>query len=264
MSEAALYPNSRTWQSSQGVYQVAVMNETSQPYISPTPGTIGFMDVPNATQLALNTDRLCLLPTGVYVTPTAAHANCQHLYAFDVSGGVISNSTGFSQQLQITVKYFIERIPTQSDQNLLVLCSEPAPFDPLVLEIYSRIMEKLPVAVPVGENPLGEWFESVMDVISTALPTIGTALSPVLGPGAAALGATLGFGAGTLKNWNREAREAELVRRAEQSAKDKAESEATKTLRPSTAVTIAANGPSSGTIRRPAGPTRRPPAPKRS
>jgi len=77
----------------------------------------------------------------------------------------------------------------------------------VALEIYSHAMAMLPAGVPVGENPLGEWFDTVMDVIAAALPTIGTALTPFFPPsGPIAAGAAAG--AKAAKDWNKNNREA--------------------------------------------------------
>jgi hypothetical protein len=239
-SQAALFPNSRTWQASQGLYQVAVFNSTNNPFVSPTPGVCGLIDAPTSAQLAGDLDRIAYLSNGSFITnTTAAFASSQHLYPIDVSGCVITNTSGTLQTYQLTVKYYIERIPTQSDPDLLVLTRDPTPYDPIVLEIYSRAMNQLPVGVTVGENPLGEWFEDVMGVVAAALPALGTFLTPVLGPVSAAAGASLGAAAAGAALWNKTERENEMRRREEQSARDKALASTTKNLTTQTGVTIA-------------------------
>lgn len=221
--QAALYPNSVTWQASDGLYQVAAMNSSDQPYVNPVPGIVGYMNPPNAAQLSGNTPRIALLPDQWQnTTSPAAVAVSSHLMNWDVSGSVISNNTGNIQTYQLTVKYIIERIPTISDQTLLVLAHDAAPYDALALEIYSQAMSRLPVACKVADNPLGEWFESVMDACATALPIIGKAVSPFFGP-AALIGDGLGGMASSASKWNRDARRAEEdAIRAAQSAADKA------------------------------------------
>jgi len=262
-SSAALFPNSRTWQSSEGLYQVAVMNSIDQSFRTPAPGNAGFIDVPSFDQLSADLDRVALLPVGSFSqSTTAAVANCMHMMNWDVSGSVFVNNTGYTQQLQITVKYYIERLPTISDPNLLVLAHEPASYDPLALEIYARAMACLPVGVPVGENPLGEWFDQVIAVIAGALPTIGTALSPLFPP-AAAIGAGLGGVAASIGGWNKKNREEEMVRRAEQSARDKVLAAnnatlATKNLKSNSAVVLSTNGRSTANLR-PLSAVRNPP-----
>ena len=250
-ADAALYPNSRTWQASEGIYQVLAMNSIEQPFVNPVPGLVGYMQPPTVAQLTANAPRLSYLPAQALVVPWSGnrYTHCSHPLNFDISGSVIT-TPGFDQTYQITVRYMIERIPTTTDQTLLVLAHEPAPYDPLAIEIYSHAMSRLPVACRVDENPLGEWFEQVMDVVSTALPAVGKAVSVVFPP-ASLIGDVLGTGAKMASNWNREARlasEAELAARAAQSAADKAKNQAaaqqtTKKLPPIQNKTIRMQGP---------------------
>jgi hypothetical protein len=114
-----------------------------------------------------------------------------HPFPYDISGCIFAGLHP-EGSLQVTFKYFVERIPTINDPNLLVLCKEPASYDPLALEIYNRACEKLPVAVRVGDNPLGEWFDNVMQAVGSALPAVGSALvrtNPALGLTLSGIGA---------------------------------------------------------------------------
>jgi len=80
-----------------------------------------------------------------------------------------------------------ERFPTPSEPDLVVLAAPSAAFDPCALELYSRCMGKLPVGVPQGMNPLGEWFKDVLrKVTHYATPVLRTlgALNPAFGAGA--------------------------------------------------------------------------------
>ncbi len=113
-----------------------------------------------------------------------------HLLPWDISGCVFTGHT-LTQTFQVTVKYYFERLPTTTNPDLIVLTKVPAPHDPVVLEIYSRAMWTLPIAVMVKENPLGEWFEDVLNAVSSVLPTIGTALSSFFPP-AGVIGSGLG------------------------------------------------------------------------
>jgi hypothetical protein len=237
-AQACLYPNSRTWNGEQGVYQVAVMNSIEQNFTSTVPGVPGFLEVPAQSTLESDTDRVAYLPIAMFTTTdTSSLSNNSHLFRYDVSGVVIRNGTGLTNTYQVTVKYFIEKIPTDTDQALLVLSRPPAPYDPVILEIYSRVMQKMPVGVPVGENPLGEWFNDVMEGVATVLPIIGQALTPFFGP-AKMIGDALGAGAKQLAVNNRAATAAELQRRAQQSEEDKRKAQASKDIRPAEALVL--------------------------
>jgi hypothetical protein len=220
-AQAALFPSSRTWNTSEGLYQVAVMNSVEQNFTSTLPGIPGFLAIPTQSQLESDLDRIAFLPQSIYTTNgTTAFSNNSHLFRYDVSGAVFRNDTGYTQNYQVTVKYFVEKIPTDTDPTLLVLSRPPAPYDPVILEIYSRVMARMPVGVPVGENPLGEWFNEIMDGVATVLPIIGKALTPFFGP-ASLIGDALGAGAKALATNNRAASAAEIQRRAQQSEQDR-------------------------------------------
>jgi len=153
--------------------------------------TIAFMPVYND-----------LLPPGTVQPPNVidnVRANATVL-PWDISGTFLA---GLNPQgtFQVTVKYFVEKVPTLSDPNLLVLAKTPTPYDGNIIEIYARVTQELPVAVPVGENPLGEWFETVMSVIGDVLPVVGKSLSFI--PGAALVGEGLGAGAKHLASMNK-------------------------------------------------------------
>lgn len=260
--QASLYPNSLTWQASEGLYQVASMNSCDQNYVNPVPGIVGYTNPPSVATLNGNVSRIAILPDQwMNTTSPAAVQVSSHMMNWDISGSIITNNTGQQQTYQITAKYVIERIPTINDQTLLVLAHEAAPYDALALEIYSQAMSRLPVACRVADNPLGEWFESVMDAAATALPIIGKAVSPFFGP-AALIGDGLGGMASSAAKWNKEARQAEDAARAAQSAADKMKNAAgqsrgqrrpkplpkpprrnnDRAIRPQGAVSVSANG----------------------
>lgn len=51
------------------------------------------------------------------------------------------------------------------------------------------------MGVPVGQNPLGEWFNEVLDAVATWAPQVGKAVGNII-PGAAIVGNAIGMGAG--------------------------------------------------------------------
>lgn len=207
-SEAALYPNSRTWLATDGLYQTAVLSESTNPFKNPVPHHAGFSVVPTGSVISANTDRIALLPVNTFDVATSSYwAQVMHLYPYDVSGAIFTNSTGSTQQYQITVRYYLERVPTTADQPLLVLAQKPCPYDPLVLEIYSRALSEIPVGCTIDENPLGEWFDRVMEVVANVLPTIGSFV-PI--PGASLLAQGLSLGAKELGRYNAKKRQEEL------------------------------------------------------
>jgi hypothetical protein len=111
--------------------------------------------------------------------------------------------TGLSPEtsLQVTVHTYYEQMPTMTYSPILVPLATPACcYDPTAIELYARAMCELPFGVPVGENPAGEFWKRILGILSTALPTVGRALTPVLGPIAGLAGGGLGLMAGEAAN----------------------------------------------------------------
>jgi hypothetical protein len=89
--------------------------------------------------------------------------------------------SGLSDQTVLTINQncFLEKFPGPDDREVLPLATLSAEYDPDVLDLYSRIVSDLPVAVPVMENGLGDWF---YDAASTAAKYLGPVLSALPHP----------------------------------------------------------------------------------
>jgi len=176
---ASLYPDSKTWGASDGVYSISTLNTTQNPYFNPGPHSAGIILPFNNGQLLAsnatsNTD-VWLPPTGSINHGNGIARSCSTALPWDINGCIF---TGLATQtaLTVTVKYYFERLPSPDNQQLLVLTRQPASYDPQVLEIYARCMAEVPVAVCVGENPVGEWFARVLNAIGTVAPIVGNAV----------------------------------------------------------------------------------------
>lgn len=197
-AEAQLYPASRTWGAEDGCYLVATMDSSVNDYSSAAPGAVIAMS-PFDTPTLVSGGNTTVFYTNA--TGGGSGANCHTVMPFDWSGAIF---TGLTPQttLQVTVRYYVERIPTITQPDLLVLTRNPCPYDPVALEIYSRCLSELPVGVRVSENPLGEWFNEIMDTVATWAPRIGAGLGSFI-PGGAAIGTAVGAGAQALGRLNR-------------------------------------------------------------
>lgn len=99
--------------------------------------------------------------------------------------------TGLSDETTLTlrVRWVVERFPSDAESDILPIATPTAPYDPFALEIYSRVVQKMPAGVPFTENPMGEWWNKMLDVIEeyiapavAAIPhPIAQAVSPILG-----------------------------------------------------------------------------------
>jgi len=76
--------------------------------------------------------------------------------------------TGLSEQTTLTLRcrWMIERYPNDQEPEIVVLATPTAAFDPVALEIYSRIINQMPAAVMFKENPAGEWFKRILGAIA--------------------------------------------------------------------------------------------------
>lgn len=199
-TEAQLYPSSRTWGAEDGCYVVGTLSGTVCPYLVAQPNAVSSIQMmtPDVIQDGTNANTTnCFMFQGLY---TEQMARCSQILPYDNHGCVL---TGLQPQatLQVTVRYYVERIPTSSNPELVVLTRAPTPYDPVALEIYSRAMAHLPVGVPVDQNPLGEWFNDIMDTISEWGPKVGNALGTII-PGAGAVGTAIGTAASGLRAIN--------------------------------------------------------------
>jgi len=193
---AQLYPSSRTWAAKDGCYCIPTLSRDENPFTAAMPNTPLLVHAPSAgeqvagTQVPGYSDR-----SSIESEQVAWQKNTAQLLNFDFSGAIF---VGLSSQttLQVTVKYFVERIPSVSEPDLLVLARNPTPFDPLALELYTRVVQELSTGVPVGENPLGEWFNDVLDLVSEYAPKVGA----IFGPEGAALGTAASLAASTAKS----------------------------------------------------------------
>jgi len=196
LDQATLYPNSRTWEASEGVYLIPTLNSSDNPYYTPVCGDAGIIVPRSVTDLENGTGWLGFYPD---INNSQPVSSLSTLFPWDVSGAVFTGLNANST-LTVTTRYYIERHPTIADPNLLVLSHPPCPYDPTIIEIYSRCMAELPVGVKVSENPLGEWFTEVLDGIAEYAPMIGKAVGNFI-PGGAIIGNAIGGGAKMIRGF---------------------------------------------------------------
>jgi len=85
-----------------------------------------------------------------------------------------------ASQLVLNCVWFIEKVPNFYDQ-LIVMASMSAPYDPHAIRIYSQVVQAMPPGVPRAENPLGEWFSKVMGLVRKFAIPVGAALGGAFG-----------------------------------------------------------------------------------
>jgi hypothetical protein len=101
------------------------------------------------------------------------------------TSGVFLTGLSSGTTLRLKVKVYVEAAPTWANPQLAVLATPSAAYDVHALELYSKAMNILPVAVPVGENAAGDWWRKVLKVVSVIAAPLGMAVGL---PGAGAFG----------------------------------------------------------------------------
>jgi len=195
-NEAALYPDSKTWGAEEGSYQVATMNQKDNPYYTPTPGCAGMISPSSYTDLVDGVGWLGYFPYIREGDPVRALTSSLATgLPYDCVGSCYSGLNP-NTTMQVTTRYYFERHPTIADPDLLTLSQPSAPYDPMILEMLSRVTRELPVGVMVKENPMGEWFNDVLEFVGEWGPKIGGALSNLGVP----MSGLIGNGLGELAN----------------------------------------------------------------
>jgi len=196
VSEARSLKGSKQWLAKDGVYMIPTQFSADNPllgyytgnrkYVSPDPANL-------YNELGLNA-----LGSPSYSINVGSTANCARIsglgggQAFKPipynSSGAYFTGLSATTTLEISVRYFIEYAPPSSDATLVGLANPSPVYDINALKLYAIAQHSLPVGVPVGENPLGEWFARVLDSVAKYGGSIGTALTPVFGAQAGLLG----------------------------------------------------------------------------
>jgi hypothetical protein len=221
VEDASIYPNSETWAAEKGVYMVSTLNNAENGYYMPTPGAAGAVVPRDYTDLQVGAGWLGWMPDLQDFGLRQLNSSLSTTLPMDVTGCVFSGLTNEST-LQVTSRYYFEKIPTWADPNLLVLATHGCPYDPVALEIYSRALPSLPVGVEVGMNPLGEWFTEVMQGVADWAPKIGNALGSLGIPVVGAIGNLVGDAAGAAAKKNRTpAPSSEMITQAPSTQKQK-------------------------------------------
>jgi hypothetical protein len=96
-----------------------------------------------------------------------------------LSGLTAGGGANPSSKINVVAKYLVEEVCVPTD-SVFPFSTPSAPLDPLALEIYTRVLQEMPVGVPVSENPLGEWFNSLMDCVAEYAPKVLSSI-PVVG-----------------------------------------------------------------------------------
>jgi hypothetical protein len=128
-------------------------------------------------------------------------------------------TTGLAQGASMLVRYrtYLEVAPTPRDGNNLIRLVNPSVArNPSVSELVDHVLVTMPAGCAYTDNPLGEWFDSMMSAIESAAPLVGGALSTLFPP-AKLIGSGIGMAAGGAKQLNVASREKQKAKAAKAS-----------------------------------------------
>jgi len=112
--------------------------------------------------------------------------------------------TGLAQGSSITIRFrtYLEVAPAPSDGNSWIRLVNPStPYNSTIEDILTKILVDMPAGCAYTDNPLGEWFNSLMEFIESAAPIVGDVFGNFI-PGAKLIGSTVGSVAKTARKIN--------------------------------------------------------------
>jgi hypothetical protein len=191
VSDIVNYPNTFEGMAANGVYAINTPNTIQNQYKANVGGSALLMtSLGNISNLTLT------------ATQTLGLGSAQDWCYFG------SFLTGLAQGASVLVRYrtYLEVAPTPRDGNNLVRLLNPSvPHNPAVTEVLDKVLVTMPAGCSYTDNPLGEWFDSLMNAIESAAPSVGSALGMIFPP-AKLIANGIGMAAGGARQLNVDSR----------------------------------------------------------
>lgn len=198
LREMALYPGFAQNEAKEGYYapvllkpgrhrSYPVLNSTLLYDVDPTFGSQGAA----TDSSAYVTRPIRQAIPGANTTEFFSPQNMPMRYDSD-SNVVIFSGLSDETTLTLRVRFILERFPSDSEGQMLVISTPTAVYDPVALELYSRAVQRLPAGCPFSENPAGEWWAKMIQEVADAASPFLAAIHPGLGIAAKGIGAIAG------------------------------------------------------------------------
>jgi hypothetical protein len=162
-SNAALFPNSKTWPAERGAYLINTFCSVDNPVGRPIAKHLEYQWA--GSENAINTVTAMAFGSDQNVVGTP-FINDQLNLSYAYFTGLSNETT-----LQVTVKTYFEIFPSYYDTFVSVATPSPA-YDVRALALYSALVQHLPPGVPVDMNPSGEYFQIVLDLLRKYAPAV--------------------------------------------------------------------------------------------
>jgi len=191
-ASALLLPQSKQWGAEEGAYVVSALHDPEIGVYAQEAMAVFLYDstskintvTPTPTPLQFGSQAGTVTGTSTVFTPAQWTVSPLPIGEFDISGAYF---TGLTPQTTLTINWnvYVQRFPSNSDLNLIVLANPSCEREESALAFYSHAVGSLPCGVPVKENGFGDWFK---DVVSTASDYIAPVLSAIPHPAAQGIG----------------------------------------------------------------------------
>jgi hypothetical protein len=86
--------------------------------------------------------------------------------------GIILEGLHPESVVTINLRVLMERVPTLSETDLVVLATPSPTYDELAWRFYSEAIRTMPIAVPLNENFTGGWFKGVAKSIGKGVKAV--------------------------------------------------------------------------------------------
>lgn len=156
-------PGALSWEAAHGAYSVADQNELNNPPTYPT--TTQFIETRSTNRNVDYAQNYPNVETDVDFWSTVELSGTEGGINVGLNRPIPFNSVGqyytglpVGTELSVFFNEWIERFPSPYDDDLIVLSTDSAAFDPVALEAYAHILKKTPTAVVAKANGLGDWF----------------------------------------------------------------------------------------------------------
>lgn len=179
MAQIMELAGTRQWEAKDGAYAVIPFHGRDNFPGQPTYETpLLYVDTLDAHERVefLNTTPFNI---GGWATPLIENDNVVFLankFSPVHSKGILLSGLNEKSTFTINVVYYLESFPAPDNRQLITLAEPSAPLDELALELVSAATQSLPVAVPVCENGLGDWFAEVVAEVAPWIAAAGAGL----------------------------------------------------------------------------------------
>jgi len=174
VQEAMTIPGSRRWRAKDGCYVPLLLNDEDIPFRPCLPTFFADVDRTIPTDTFGGTPAQGFTPIQGWTVARALNGpDCLSQNYFHCAG---AHFDGIDPKCTLTVvaRFVIEREPSVSEADLIVLARPSPPADEIAWRIYTEMVRTAPAGAPVRDNALGAWFANLVgDLAQEVIPVAG-------------------------------------------------------------------------------------------